>query len=92
MILPETREQVRISTLRYAAGAAARGMNASLLVQFLRTEFRKDFKTEELEAEFEYLRQKGLLEPVGKSISPEVMVWRITAAGRDWLAEQRLES
>jgi hypothetical protein len=39
------------------------------------------------EQELRYLGGKGLAEPVNKLISPENQTWRITAAGRDWLAQ-----
>ena len=36
--------------------------------------------------ELQYLADKGLVSPVGKTISPENRCWRITANGRDFLA------
>lgn len=42
----------------------------------------------DLSAELEYLADKGLVAGVGKVISPENRSWRITAAGRDFLAQQ----
>lgn len=41
----------------------------------------------EISAELQYLADKGLVAPVGKILSPELSRWRITAAGRDLLAE-----
>lgn len=40
----------------------------------------------EVEAELVYLTDKGLMAEVPRLISPEVRAWRITAAGRDYLA------
>lgn len=41
----------------------------------------------EISAEIQYLADKGLVAPVAKTLSPENRLWRITAAGRDLLAE-----
>lgn len=41
----------------------------------------------EVAAELQYLADKGLVVPVAKTLSPENRLWRITAAGRDLLAE-----
>ena len=40
----------------------------------------------ELERELQYLEDKAHVAPVLKGISPENRAWRITAAGRDYLA------
>ncbi len=40
--------------------------------------------------ELVYLMDKGLVVVVAKQLSPENKRWRITAAGRDFLAEQGL--
>ena len=37
--------------------------------------------------ELRYLTDKGFVETPPKTISPEIQTWRITAAGRDWLAQ-----
>lgn len=39
-----------------------------------------------LEPELEYLQEKELIAEVTKTLSPENRVWKITAAGRDFLA------
>jgi hypothetical protein len=36
--------------------------------------------------ELQYLADKGMVATVNKSISPENLCWRITAAGRDFIA------
>ncbi len=43
---------------------------------------------DEIKAEIAYLEDKGLLAAVAKKISPEIKAWRITAEGRDFLAEE----
>lgn len=40
----------------------------------------------EAEMELGYLTDKGLLAEVPKVLSPEVVAWRITATGRDFVA------
>ena len=37
--------------------------------------------------ELRYLQDKGFVNVHSKAISPENQTWRITAAGRDWLAQ-----
>lgn len=44
--------------------------------------------TGEIRDEIAYLVDKGLLAPVEKKISPELKAWRVTADGRDYLAEE----
>lgn len=44
----------------------------------------------EVDREIDYLVGKGLLEGVKKTISPEIPRWKISAAGRDYLAEEGL--
>lgn len=45
---------------------------------------------EECTAELHYLADKDLVERPAKTISPEVAEWRITAAGRDHVAQAPL--
>jgi len=44
--------------------------------------------TQEIKDEISYLVDKGLLVPVSKKLSPEIKAWRISADGRDFLAEE----
>jgi len=85
---PQTREQVRLSLLRYLDAAAGRrnGLAESVLRQFLISE-GFTLTNEELAAELEYLRGKGLAAPAEKQISPENRAWVITAEGRDHYAQ-----
>jgi hypothetical protein len=41
----------------------------------------------EVATELQYLWDKQLIAPIAKPISPENRMWRITATGRDYLAE-----
>ena len=45
-------------------------------------------ESQEIKDEVAYLVDKGLLVPVSKKVSPELKAWRITAEGRDFLAEE----
>lgn len=89
-INPDTREQVRLSLLRYldaaAAGAPGRGIPTAVLRQHLRGD-GWDIDLKETEAELLYLADKGLVMPAAKRVSPEMLTWRITAEGRDEYAK-----
>jgi hypothetical protein len=81
------REQIRLSVLRYCDAADQFGLAAPLLLQFVRSEGHRQLNRQQLETEIGYLCDKGFLTPVPKEISPENSLWRITAAGRDFLAK-----
>ena len=49
-----------------------------------------DPSDEQLDAELQYLADKGLVVAQDKAISPELKRWRITAAGRDYAAQEKL--
>ena len=85
---PQQREQIRLSLLRYCESADQYGLAGALLLQFLRNEGFRRLTREGLDAELLYLADKGLLIAVEKPVSPENPAWRITAAGRDLLAER----
>ena len=87
----EQREQVRLSLLRYANAAGGNGMTFGLFLQTLRAEGQKIVSPQELLEELGYLMEKGLLAELPKLLSPENKAWRITAAGRDWCAENGME-
>lgn len=88
----QQREQVRLSVLRYCESADQYGLGTALLLQFVRNEGLRGLTHESLEAELLYLADKGFLVAVEKPISPENQAWRITAAGRDFLAVRNLEN
>ena len=79
-------EQIRLSLLRYCDTAAQYGLATPLLRQFLLSEGFRGLTDATVRAELLYLADKGLLAPLPKLISPENEAWRITAAGRDFLA------
>lgn len=84
---PEEREQIRLSILRHLARNPTRwGYNVALLRQLLAAE-GMPCSADDIEAELLYLEDKGLVARSPKIISPELRAWRITAAGRDHVAE-----
>ena len=81
------REQIRLSLLRFLNENPTRfGMARGLLVQMLRSEGNPTITGEQVETELLYLEDKGLIQEAAKYISPENRAWRITAEGRDLLA------
>jgi len=85
---PADREHLRLSLLRFLAENPTRwGFNAALLLQMARNEGQRAANREDIVAELEYLADKKLVAPVQKQISPENRAWRITAEGRDHLAQ-----
>jgi hypothetical protein len=82
-------EHLRLSLLRFLDDNPTRyGLPAPFLLQMARSEGRPRLAPETLAAELQYLEDKGLIVSVLKTISPENRAWRITATGRDHLAEQ----
>ena len=89
------RQQLRLSLLRFLDENMSRfGFELGYLLQRARSEGRPSLKAEDVEQEMLYLEDKKFRgEPivlvVDKTISPELRAWRITAAGRDYLAMQQ---
>jgi hypothetical protein len=84
----QQREQIRLSTLRYCEAADPYGLADGLLLQFIRSEGFRAVTAAQLRGELQYLADKSLIATVSKTISPENTAWRVTAAGRDFLAAQ----
>jgi RIO-like serine/threonine protein kinase len=86
---PKTREEIRLLIL--SSIAAARGYAVPLegIRLSLPPEHRR-MDDADLRAEVLYLVDKGLIAPEEKTISPENYAWKITAAGRDFLAMEGL--
>jgi hypothetical protein len=83
------REQLRLSLLRYLDrdGSAMFGLPTKRLQVNARSEgFTVTYDI--VEAELIYLQDKGLVAEISKTLSPEVRAWRVTAQGRDLLAQQ----
>lgn len=85
---PEAREQLRLSTLRFLDANNTRfGMAAPLILQMARAEGRPSLTQSDLDSELDYLIDKGLITEILKVLSPENKAFRITATGRDFLAQ-----
>lgn len=82
------REQVRLSLVRFLDANAGRrfGLSNGVLRQMLAAE-GLEAEAAELEAELRYLEDKGLIARRTKTLSPELAIWDITAAGRDFFAQ-----
>lgn len=88
---PTEREQVRLSLLRYLAANKGRfGISAAMLRQYLASEGSR-LTQAEIEAELLYLTDKGFVLEITKAVSPENLAWRISAEGRDFLAQAQGE-
>lgn len=86
----EQRELFRVSLLQQLAAAAGVGLPlARLRIGAVHAGFA-DATLDAINAELLYLLDKGFVVATEKTISPEIKRWRITAAGRDFLAEQGL--
>ena len=85
---PSEREQLRLSLLRFLGANNTRfGLGSSLLEQMARSEGRPSLTKAEVEEELEYLVDKGFSGEFQKPLSPENRAWKITAEGRDFLAQ-----
>lgn len=67
------------------------GLNLTAIGSFLTQYGFRNVPREQIAAELQYHCDKGLVAVVGKLISPENRAWRITAAGRDFLATNQSE-
>lgn len=47
----------------------------------------QSIESKTVEPEIQYLAEKGLVGEIDKTVSPENRRWRITAAGRDFIAQ-----
>jgi len=84
---PQTRETVRTKLLLLLAAASELGLSDDTLHTQLRLAGLQ-VTPDEARAETVYLVDKGLVAAVDKQISPELRRTRITADGRDMLAQQ----
>ncbi len=87
----EQREQLRIRLMvLMSPNGTGFGLPTALLLMHVKMEAWRDLSRDELESELQYLEEKGLVKQPVKMISPENRVWGLTAAGRDFLAVQKL--
>lgn len=85
----EQRNILRV-TLLLVARSAPLGLTLAFAPTALRVRSIQA-TTDEIGDEIAYLCDKGMLAPVPKKLSPEIKAWRITAEGRDHLAEEGYE-
>lgn len=87
---PEERELLRISLLQMLRTMDERGLPIRNLVTGARLAGFHDATEDEVRGELVYMRDKGLVDKVEKTLSPELAVWRIHASGIDYLAGRKL--
>jgi len=87
---PELREQLRLALIGILASAGAIGMARPSLKPAIAVAGFRDLPAADLDNELDYLAGKGLAERMSKTLSPEIVRWKITAAGRDYAAEEGL--
>lgn len=82
------REQLRLALLRYldTNGSAVFGLPSQRLLAHARSEGFA-LALGQVELELDYLRDKGLVGEIPKKLSPENRAWKLTADGRDLLAQ-----
>ncbi|HEU0011096.1 MAG TPA: hypothetical protein VFT34_14865 [Verrucomicrobiae bacterium] len=81
------RELYRAALLRVLeANETQWGLSAAVLAVHVAGFGFRGLGAEFASSELRYLQDKGFVNAPSKAISPENQTWRITAAGRDWLA------
>ena len=84
-----TRELFRQNLIAQLSAAAGVGLKSAMLKVGARAGGFEP-TDEQIDAELLYLADKTFVAPVDKAISPEMKRWRITAAGRDYAAQEGL--
>lgn len=85
---PAQLELYRIALLRVLeANETQYGLSAPVLAVHVAHFGFRGLGAEFVSTELRYLEDKGFVRPPRKAISPENQTWRITGAGRDWLAQ-----
>ena len=84
----ETLRQFRVNLLLQGREAGRFGLTQNELLVNARSAGFRDADADAVREEIDYLKDKGQIANVDQEISPEVESFRITAAGRDWLAQQ----
>ena len=85
---PTARELFRLALLRVLdSNTSGFGLTPQTL-GVLVAEFGFSPRPDETQKEIDYLADKSFVTVVGKNISPENRAWRITATGRDELAQR----
>lgn len=81
-------ELIRINLLQLLRAASPHEVPASRLVTGVRIGGYREADANFVTTELTYLADKGLVFSPEKLVSPENREWRITAAGRDHLAQR----
>ncbi len=85
----EQRELFRLAILRVLDANNTRfGLGRSAIAHSMVLFGFSSPKTDDLDSELQYLEDKTLIAQSLKGISPENRAWRISAAGRDFVAQQ----
>ena len=82
------RETLRHTILKAAEAAKPYGVTLPLLSITARNMGLRSATAGDIHAEVDYLADKGFLHPEPKSLSPENKSWRISASGRDYMAQE----
>lgn len=85
---PQQREDLRVAMLEVLEANATRHGLGIVGLAFLVKRFGFEPTNAQVLAEMTYLEDRHLVVCLDKVISPENKFWRITAAGRDFLAER----
>lgn len=89
MMNPQLREKLQEAILRVLDANHTRfGLGVDAVTLHASCEGFAKLHRAQVEIELEYLAEKGLVEPVGKTLEPAHRVWKRTAAGRDYLSER----
>lgn len=87
---PTTLEQLRIRLLMTLNAVAGAELPVSTLVLGSKLSGFSEATEQSVAAELRYLEDKGYVAAAEKTLSPENREWRVTAAGRDFLAQRGL--
>lgn len=87
---PDTLKLFRINLLIQARASSHLGLTVNELLVGAKAQGHSSASADDVRDELQYLIDKRQIEKVPADISPEVESFRVTAAGRDWLAEQRI--
>ena len=82
----EKTQLIRESLLRLLEAAPNNGLPLTTLGLGLQSRGLRDLDDDTIRAELQYLVDAGFVIRVKQEISPELAPWRITKAGRDYLA------
>ncbi|MBI5771906.1 MAG: hypothetical protein HZA93_29305 [Verrucomicrobia bacterium] len=85
---PAELERLRFRLLETLREVAGTELPVSTLLQAARLAGFRSAEPATIAAELSYLADKGFVAAADKALSPEMREWRVTAAGRDYLASR----